>query len=232
MPSYVTSCKSIVFLTDNEKGSSPLVDALIQEEFSVKLRGKGKQNIENHLDDSLDMLVIESSRFSLEELSVYARLRSTYVGLLVVLINDIDELLQVMIYEQGIDDLLIKPVSPLLMLARIRALFRRDQKRIQPTSLTFNGLEINSGVRRLSYKGQEISLSSREFDLLWYLAKNAYTTQDREQLYQNVFGVEYNGYDRAVDMYISRIRAKLTQETGLPEMIKTVRGKGYLFATI
>ncbi len=220
----------ILFLTDNENASSLLADAMIQEEFTVSLHPKNGHYLDSCLTDKTDMLIIESSRFSLEELSEYGRLRSTYLGLLVVLINDIDEMLQVMLYEQGIDELLVKPVSPLLALARIRALFRRNEKRRHPSSLNFKGLEINGGERRLTYRGKEISLSSREFDLLWYLAQNAYSTLNREQLYQNIFGVEYNGYDRAIDMYISRLRTKLIQGTDLPSMIRTVRGKGYLFA--
>jgi two-component system response regulator RstA len=151
------------------------------------------------------------------------------ICLLVLLSNEIDELLQVMIYEQGIDDLLIKPVNPLLMLAHIRALFRRNCRRGLTANLDFNGLKINGSTRQASYRGEDIPLSSREFDLLWYLAQNACMTLDRDRLYKNVFGVEYNGYDRSIDMYISRLRTKLSESTGLPPVIKTVRGKGYLF---
>ncbi len=221
--------KSIVFLTENEHTSSPLVKAMIQEKFVVNLHAKNPKHLDSYLDEDMDMFIIESSLVSLKELAVYTRLRETYKGLLVLLINEIDEMLQVMLFEQGVDDLLVKTLNPLLMLARIRAMFRRTDQQNKPSSLLFNGLEINGSARRVTFREQELLMSSREFDLLWYMARNAYTTLDRELIYNNVFGIQYNGYDRSVDMYISRIRQKLEQFTELPAMIKTVRGKGYLF---
>lgn len=222
--------RSIIFLTDNEKGARPLVDALIQEDFAVRLHPKEEAHLDGHTPGSTDLLIIDSSRFSLEELSTYPRIRSVYTGLLMLLIDDIDEMLQVLLYEQGVDDLLVKPINHLLMLARIRALLRRGDQRVTPANLLFNGLEINSGLRRASYLGEEIPFTSREFDLLWYLAKNACTTLDRDHLYKSVFGIEYNGYDRSIDMYIARIRSKMAPYHNLAPMIKTVRGSGYLFA--
>ncbi len=223
------STRSIVFLSENEQASSPLVKAMMQEKFAVNLHAKSPKQFDRYLAEDMDMFIIESSRVTLDELSTFTRLRATYKGLLVLLIDEIDEMLQVMLFEQGIDDLLVKPLNPLLMLARIRAMFRRTEQRNQPSSLLFNGFEINGGARRVSFRGQELPMSSREFDLLWYMARNAHTTLDRELLYKNVFGIEFNGYDRSVDMYISRIRQNLEKITELPVMIKTVRGKGYLF---
>lgn len=224
------SCRSIVFFTDDENASGPLVNALVQEKFTVKLQLRSQEYPEGFIAQDMDLFIVEPERFSLDDLSAYARIRAIYTGLMVVLIADIDEMLQVLLYEQGVDELLLKPLNPLLMLARIRALFRRNEKRMLPANLVFNGLEINGGLRRASYLGQEISFTSREFDLLWYLAQNACTTLDRDHLYQDVFGIEYNGYDRSVDMYIARIRAKMAPFTDMPQMIKTVRNKGYLFA--
>jgi len=136
-----------------------------------------------------------------------------------------------MLYEQGIDVMLIKPINPLLLLAKIRAIFRLNGIRRPNSQLTFNGLEIDGGARRASYNGDDLPLSSREFDILWYMAQNSHDVLDRDRLYKNVFGTTYNGYDRSIDMYISRLRNKLVEKTDLPPMIKTVRGRGYLFAT-
>ena len=224
------SCRSIVFLTDDEHASTPLVDVLLQEKFRVNLYSRSKEYLESFIAQDMDLFIVEPERFSLDDLSVYARIRTRYPGLLMVLISDIDEMLQVLLYEQGVDELLLKPVNPLLMLARIRALFRRNDHRRVPANLVFNGLEINGGMRTAAYLGQEIPFTSREFDLLWYMAKNACTTLDRDHLYKDVLGIEYNGYDRSVDMYIARIRSKMAPYADLPQMIKTVRNKGYLFA--
>lgn len=221
--------RSIRFLTQNEHSFSELIEALAHEGFSVTLHKKSEKGVDDRNLIETDMCIVDSGQFCLKELSVYARIREHYSGPLVVLSNEMDDLMQVMLFEQGIDELIFLPVNPLLLLARIRALFRRDSAKNMPKSLMFNELEINGGVRRVSYKGRRLSLSSREFDLLWYLASNAYSTMDRDRLYQNVFGVEYNGYDRSIDMYISRIRLIIAENTDLPQIIKTVRGKGYLF---
>jgi len=223
-------CRSIAFLTDNEQGAKPLVDALVREDFSVHLLKKSRDVLPQHTTKDTDLLIIDSGRFSLEEISAYPRIRTVYTGLLMLLIDGVDEMIQVLLYEQGVDDLLVKPMNHLLMLARIRALLRRNGQRATPAALLFNGLEINSGLRRASYRGEEIPFTSREFDLLCHLAHNACTTLDRDHLYKTVFGIEYNGYDRSIDMYVARIRAKLAPYPHLARMIKTVRGSGYLFA--
>ncbi len=224
------SCQSIVVLTDNENNARPLVNALVQERFEVRLQPKTNNQLDMKSLPAMDLLLIDSSQISLEELSVYPRIRAVYTGLLMLLIENIDEMLQVLLYEHGVDDLLVKPANNLLIMAHIRALLRRNSSRIAPASLLFNGLEINGGLRRVIYEGREIDLTSREFDLLWYMAKNACTTLSRDLLYKAVLGVEYNGYDRSIDMYIARIRSKMAYAPRLAQMIKTVRGNGYLFA--
>jgi two-component system response regulator RstA len=206
------------------------VDSLAQEGYAVSLRLKSKDKLEATLFQDLDLLIIDAQKLSLDELSAYPLIRTVYTGLLMILIEGIDEMLQVLLYEQGVDELLIKPINHLLMLARIRALLRRKDNRAIPVNLVFNGLEINGGLRLASYHDQEIPLTAREFDLLWYLARNSCITLDRDHLYKAVFGIEYNGYDRSIDMYIARIRSKMAFHPGLPQMIKTVRGSGYLFA--
>lgn len=228
MPPRQDCCPSIVLLTENDQETTSLVKALIEENYRVRVQTR--KQFKGAAVKDLDLLVVDSSKFSLEELSVYPRIRAVYSGLLMLLIDDLDEMLQVLLYEQGVDDLLIKPANHLLMLARIRALLRRNHQRATTASLRFDGLEINGGLRRASYQGRELPLTSREFDLLWHLAQNACTTLDRDHLYRAVFGIEYNGYDRSIDMYVARIRSKMAPYPNLAQMIKTVRGNGYLFA--
>lgn len=221
--------QSILFLTDDKERSRPFIDEMRREKIEVHLSAKNWKRCEYSFFQGVDLVILESERLSLEELSMYTRIRSVHKGLLTVFTEKLDEMFQVMLYEQGVDALLIKPIKPLLFLAQIRALFRRNNRWKPSDNVVFNGLEINGGSRSATFEGEEIPLSSREFDLLWYLAQNSCITIDRDKLYQNVFGVEYNGYDRAVDMYISRIRQKLSENTTLPSPIKTVRGRGYLF---
>ncbi len=225
-----SSSKTVVFFTDDSDGSTPLFEVLEKENFTVNLHPWKKRTANGVVIKKRDLLLIEPATFSLHELSSYSHLRAIHNGLIMVLSENMDEMMQVLLYEQGIDDILLKPVSPLLVLARIRSLIRRNNNKVVPANLVFDGLEINGGLRRVSYFGEEIPFTTREFDLLWYMAKNACTTLDRDHLYKDVFGIEYNGYDRSIDMYIARIRSKMAPYTDLPQMIKTVRNKGYLFA--
>lgn len=224
------SKRTIVLLTTDEQDCIALADALIKEDFAVRLLRKNHHCLHEFPSREAEMVILDSGKFSLEKLSTLPRIRAVYTGLLILLIDDIDEMLQVLLYEQGVDDLLVKPINHLLMVARIRALFRRARLRSTPANLSFNGLEINQGLRRASYLGEEIPFTSREFDLLWHLARHACVTLDRDNLYRAVFGIEYNGYDRSIDMYIARIRSKMAFHPDLVSMIKTVRGSGYLFA--
>lgn len=221
--------QSIIFLTDKKEDVHQYNDEMIRGGFDVQLLAKTWEQYEQAMFQTTDLIIVESGNLSLEELSVFSKIRSMHKGLLTVFTDPVDEMFQVMLYEQGVDALFVKPMKPLLLLARVRALFRRNNRWKSADNVVMNGLEINGGVRSATFDGEEIPLSSREFDLLWYLAKNSCVTIDRDRLYKNVFGVEYNGYDRSVDMYISRIRQKLAQNTNLPSPIKTVRGKGYLF---
>lgn len=224
-----TKKQNIVFLTENKDGVQQYVEEISQGGFEVQVLDKSWEQAEQVMFQTTDLIIVESEKLSLEELSIFSRIRSLHKRLLTVFTDPVDDIFQVMLYEQGVDALMIKPMKPLLLAARVRALFRRNYRWKAGDNVVLNGLEINGGVRSATFDGEEIPLSSREFDLLWYLAKNSCVTIDRDRLYKNVFGVEYNGYDRSVDMYISRIRQKLSQNTNLPSPIKTVRGKGYLF---
>ncbi len=221
--------QSIVFLTNEAGESKRFIDEMAQEDFLVRVCAKEWNSYENALFQGADLIIVDSNRMSLEEVSMFSRIRSVHRGLLSVFTSEMDEMFQVMLYEQGVDALMIKPMKPLLLVAKVRALLRRTCRANHFDRVTLGDLQINGSARKASFAGEEIPLSSREFDLLWYLAKNASVTLDRDRLYRNVFGVEYNGYDRSVDMYISRIRQKLSETTCFPAPIKTVRGKGYLF---
>jgi len=223
--------QSILFITDTQDVSRNYVDAMTEEGYKTFVRPKTSQQSSDSVVRDADLIIFESSKFSLEEITGLTQIRSIHNGLLALLVEQVDEMLQVMLYEYGVDALVIKPVQPLLMVAKIRALFRRNGRAKPPSKMIFKDFEIDPATRSVSYLGEEILFSSREFDLLWHLAQNASYTLDRDNLYRNVFGVEYNGYDRSVDMYISRIRSKLNHIANRQSLIKTVRGKGYLFAS-
>jgi len=145
--------------------------------------------------------------------------------------DDMDEGLGV---ETGADDYVCRPVRPRVLLARIRALLRRREGSAEPVAenqrrLEFGPLVIDNAMREAWLAGRGIELTSAEFDLLWLLAFNAGRILSREEIFNALRGIEYDGQDRSIDVRISRIRPKIGDDPMHPRLIKTVRSKGYLF---
>lgn len=225
-----TMCKSILILSDHESASQPLADSLVGQGYRVNILPIAPESLLTELQSALHMVLVDSKTLSLEDMAVCQQLRQIYQGPLMLLTSRLEEMLQVMALEMGVDDLVIMPVDPMLLTARIRAVARRCLLRSHQQNLTFGEIEIDGGLRSVRCRGHEVTLTSREFDLLWHLAQNARTAVSRDRLYQAVFGIEYNGHDRSIDMYVSRLRHKLEALPEKPRLLKTVRGVGYLLA--
>ena len=167
-------------------------------------------------------------------LSICKRLRPDYDGPILMLTARTDDMDQVQGLEMGADDYVCKPVRPRVLLARIRALLRRSEPAgaVPPVAgkrLTFGKLVIDNAMREAWLDEQTIELTSAEFDLLWLLAANAGRILSREEIFNSLRGIEYDGQDRSIDVRISRIRPKIGDDPMHPRLIKTVRSKGYLF---
>jgi two-component system response regulator ResD len=131
--------------------------------------------------------------------------------------------------EMGADDYVSKPFSPRELIARIKAVLRRTQPLDMATNwkLKYPGLEIQADTRRVLVDGEETEVTPREFDLLYYLAQNPRKVFSRDKLLTAVWGYDYFGDQRTVDVHIRRLRTKLTP---LPhEYLTTVWGVGYQF---
>jgi DNA-binding response OmpR family regulator len=127
-------------------------------------------------------------------------------------------------FESGADDYLVKPFSPRELVARARAILRRGQPVGERTS--FGALEVEFADRRAHLAGEELALTPIEFGLLALLARHTGRLWSREDLLGRVWGVNFSGVDRVVDVHISSLRRKLGEAGGL---IQTVRGEGYRF---
>jgi two-component system OmpR family response regulator len=116
-------------------------------------------------------------------------------------------------------------------MARINALLRRSRAspEAERKSLRFGRMHINAVDRSVHLDGRSIALSSSEFDLLVQLAAHAGVVQSRETLFRHLYGREYDGFDRMLDIRISHLRKKLGDDADTSERIKTVWGRGYLF---
>ncbi|HBU95970.1 response regulator transcription factor [Leclercia adecarboxylata] len=134
--------------------------------------------------------------------------------------------------ETGADDYLAKPFSVQELVARIRALFRRQQAMGQQTSglITAHGLTIDPLARSVQLHGEVVDLTPREFDLLYFFARHPGEVFSRLALLEQVWGYQHEGYEHTVNTHINRLRVKIEKDAAEPEVIRTVWGKGYRFA--
>ena len=134
--------------------------------------------------------------------------------------------------ELGADDYLPKPFNPRELLARLRAVLRRNRNSSQSTKqvMCFGRLQIDPGSRSVRVDGRDRTMTSYQFDLLVALARNAGLVLNRDRLLDLVKGEELDAFDRSIDVHVSRIRSAIEDDPRHPRRIITVRGSGYVFA--
>ena len=177
-----------------------------------------------------DLVVLDLMLPDMDGLDVCREIRRRWTGQILMLTAMKDDADVVAGLETGADDYVGKPVSPRVLLARIRALLRRGRKR-QPAQVIRAGeLEVRPEARKALYRDQELDLTTTEFDLLEILADRSGRVQERAGLVRELRGIDFSSIDRSVDVIVSRLRRKL-EKVGAPrELIRTVRGMGYMMA--
>lgn len=221
----------LVVLVEDDLRLSELVRSYLQSNgFRVAVENRGDRVVERVRADRPDLVVLDLGLPGKDGFTVCRELRAAAdipILILTARDNDIDHVVGL---ELGADDYVVKPVEPRVLVARIHALLRRSRGAAtgEHKTLRFGSLSINPAARSVMLSEQPVSLSSNEFDLLLFLASHAGEFQSRETLYQELHNREYNGLDRTLDVRISHLRKKLG-DTGEPEKIKTVWGRGYLF---
>ncbi|MBC5815104.1 MAG: response regulator transcription factor, partial [Candidatus Eremiobacteraeota bacterium] len=143
-----------------------------------------------------------------------------------------DEIDRVVGFELGADDYICKPFSPRELIARVKAILRRsgtvyDQA---PNILQFGRLEIDEAAREARVDGRDVKLKPREFSLLLTLASNPGVALSRQTLLERVWGFDFDGDERTVDVHIRRVRLKIEEEPKLQPLLFTIHGFGYKFA--
>lgn len=225
------SVKKILLVEDDRQLSNLITEFLESEGMHVKQEFRGDTVAKRVETFTPDLIILDIMLPGKDGFAVCRDLRPTFSGPILMLTAKGTDFDQVLGLEIGADDYVIKPVEPRVLLARVTALLRRGKLPNQSQEVgevSCGDLHINRASRKVTLKGENIDLTSQEFDLLWLLASKAGEVQNRDYIYKAVVGREYDGLDRSVDVRVSRLRKKLFDDTETPFRIKTIWGQGYL----
>ena len=232
--------KQRILLVEDDRRLAGLVqDYLCRQGFDVQVESRGDTAAERIISENPHLVILDLMLPGEDGLSVCRSVRADYPGPILILTAREDDMDQVAGLEIGADDYVKKPIEPRVLLARIRALLRRvhidaagQTNAAQPSAadtMIFGSLSIIPTSRSVHLDGRQIELKTSEFDLLLFLAGRSGQIVDRDTVYKQLRGIEYDGLDRSVDLTVSRLRKKLGDDATRPQRIKTVWGKGYLF---
>jgi DNA-binding response OmpR family regulator len=222
---------------------------LEQAGYRVVTAADGGSALDAARSETPDLIILDVMLPGMDGLEVCRQLRresSTATTPIVMLTAKSDEIDKVVGLEVGADDYVTKPFGRRELLARVRALLRRSEyppsgenasntqeaaQGARPASreLIAGPLRIDLAGRRVNCRGQELELQPKQFDLLAYLVRNRGTVLTRDQLLHNVWGYDYAGDTRTVDVHVRWLREKLEEDPANPKLIQTVRGVGYVF---
>ena len=222
-----------VLVVDDEAPIRDIVRRyLTADGFEVTEATDGEQALQRFASDAPDVVVLDVMMPGLDGLEVLRRLRATsdaYVILLTAKAEEVDKLVGLSV---GADDYLSKPFSPRELTARVRAVLRR--RRDSPGSVDeermwFRGLTIDTARREVCREGRSVDLTALEFDLLAALASSPGRVYTRRQLLERVWGWDFVGDERVVDVHVRNLRRALGDDAAEPSVVATVRGVGYKF---
>lgn len=222
---------NILIIEDEEKVSEVLKAYLVKEGYNVYITSKGLEGIEifRRMNIKLIILDLMLPDISGEEVCKTIRKISDVHIFMLTAKGDLEERIEGL--NIGADEYLIKPFSPRELTARVNALFRRlDTVRDSSDFLYDDGrLSIDYDKRVVKVNGLEVAFTPSEFDILYALAINRGKVLSREQLIDKIYGIDFDGYDRTVDVHIKNIRKKIEADTKNPKYIITVMKVGYKF---
>ncbi len=218
---------NVLVVEDDPSLASWMSDYLNDNGYLVTMANQGDFAITLIEDDSPDLVILDVNLPEVNGFEVCRTVRKFYKAPILMLTARSEEHDEVKGLECGANDYMVKPVRPRALLARIAKLLKTDTA---PNRIETGGLSVDTDSRSVTLYGTPVELSSNEFDLLRQLVEHAGQVRSRDQLVENLRGIEYDGFNRSVDILVSRLRKKLHDDAAAPARIKTVWGKGYLLA--
>ena len=221
----------ILLVEDEESFSDPLSYLLRKEGYEVVLAETGPAALEDFDRGGADLVLLDLMLPGLSGMDVCRALRQRSSVPVIMLTAKDSEIDKVVGLEIGADDYVTKPYSSRELLARIKAVLRRGQEpeELKPATLESGPVRMDVDRHIVTVNGQHTALPLKEFELLEILLRNAGRVLTRRQLIDRVWGSDYFGDTKTLDVHVKRLRAKVEADPASPQLIVTVRGLGYKF---
>lgn len=242
----VSDCSAdILIVEDDESLAQWMKKYLLLKNFAVTVITRGDLAVDYIKKHNPDIVVLDGMLPGLDGFEVCKAVRPAFTNAIIMVTARDEEIDEVLGLDAGADDYLTKPLRARALLARIEKWLKRQSPRglQEPilksnteantnngdsSKLTLGKFIIDAQARSVILDDKIINISTNEFDLLWILAERAGQVVARSELMMLLRGYEYDGFDRTVDLRISKLRKKLQDNTSQPYRIKTIWGKGYL----
>ncbi|MBA2444709.1 MAG: response regulator transcription factor [Nocardioidaceae bacterium] len=220
----------VLVVEDEESYSEALAYMLRKEGFEVAVAGDGRIALDEFARNGADIVLLDLMLPGLHGTEVCRQLRQTSsVPVIMVSAKDA-EVDKVVGLELGADDYVTKPYSPRELVARIRAVLRRGvEPDLTPATLEAGGVRMDVERHVVTVAGDEVRLPLKEFELLEMFLRNAGRVLTRGQLIDRVWGADYVGDTKTLDVHVKRLRAKIESDPANPRFLVTVRGLGYKY---
>ncbi|MCW2288847.1 response regulator transcription factor [Leucobacter luti] len=225
----------ILLVEDEESISRPLAFLLEREGYRITVVDDGAEALTSFATVQPDLILLDLMLPSLPGTEVCRAIRLTSQVPIIMLTAKDSEIDIVVGLELGADDYITKPYSTRELLARVRAALRRsgsveeERENLDAFVLDELGIRLDSERHSVTVRGEEIAMPLREFELLEMLMRHSGRVLTRGQLIDRVWGSNYYGDTKTLDVHVKRIRARIEEEASQPKLISTVRGVGYRF---
>lgn len=221
--------KHILLIEDETGIAEPLVYQLEKAGFSVVWSPDGQEGLDRFHAEGADLVLLDLMLPGMPGEDVCREIRKTSDVPVIMLTAKDEEVDKVVGLEIGADDYVTKPFSTRELIARVNAVLRRGTSGAPTDALVAGDIRLDPERREVTVGGKQVHLPKKEFDLLELLMENAGRVVTRETLIDRVWGSDYFGDMRTLDVHIKRLRAKTEQDPGDPAHLLTVRGVGYKF---
>ncbi|MFM2103753.1 MAG: hypothetical protein RL740_840 [Actinomycetota bacterium] len=221
----------ILIVEDEKSFSEPLAFLLGREGYVVEVAEDGNEALAKFEKSGADLVLLDLMLPGLNGTEVCRQIRATSNVPIIMLTAKDDEVDIVVGLELGADDYITKPYVKQVLLARIRAVLRRGAEfsatQGESRVVEVGAVKLDAERHIVTFSGVAISMPLKEFELLEYLMRNAGRVLTREQLIDRIWGSDYVGDTKTLDVHIKRLRSKFEKDPANPELIQTVRGLGY-----